>query len=63
MMEQGTSCAAIGRVANKTRAYVLLTVDGKRRGKQMRKIITDFLGLPYSIWEEMDREKRLKKAA
>lgn len=63
MMEQGTSCAAIGRAAHKSRVYVFLTVNGERRGKQMRKTITDFLGLPYSIWEEMDRERRLKKAA
>lgn len=63
MMEQATSCAAIGRAFKKTRAYVFLTVEGKRRGKEMRKNIADFLGLPYSIWEEMDRERRLKKAA
>lgn len=58
LWQQKTSAAAIARTEGVSRVSIHLTIDGKRKSKRLRKAICRALNLPYSIWEEMDREKK-----
>lgn len=53
--------AEIGRTINRSRITLHGTITGKNRSKLCRQAISDALGLPVSIWEEMDREIRARK--
>jgi hypothetical protein len=58
LWQQKTSAAAIARAEGVSRVAVHLTIDGKRKSKRLRRAICKALNLPYSIWEELDREKK-----
>ena len=61
MIKQGITGGEIARRLGVDRSAIWHAVSGNIRSSRIRKGICDALGLPMSIWEEMDREQ--EKAA
>jgi len=57
MLKKGITGGQIARNLGVTRAAVSITISGKIRSRRIRKAICEATGLPWSIWDEMDREK------
>jgi transcriptional regulator with XRE-family HTH domain len=61
MVLKGITGAELGRSEHVTRQAINHVVSGYRKTPRLRKAISRTLGIPASIWEEMDRELKAQK--
>jgi predicted transcriptional regulator len=54
-LKKGVTGAEIARRMGVTRQAIYHHIEGRRKGKRLRKAICDATGLPMSIWEERDK--------
>lgn len=50
------SCAEIGRKTGLTRAAIQYIVVGRNKTPRLRELISELLGLPPSVWQDLDAE-------
>jgi len=61
MILAGISGAQLARQEHVTRQAINHVVSGYRKTPRLRKAISRALGMPASIWEEMDCELKAQK--
>ena len=55
--------AELARKIGVTRGAINMVIKGIRRTSRLRNFVAEEVGLPVSIWAEMDRELRALKEA
>lgn len=63
MLKRDITGAEIARRLGVDRTAIYKTIDGTCRSMRLRRAICEATGLPWSIWDEMDREINRKKEA
>ena len=61
LLKKGVTGAEIARKLGVNRSAIYLVISGRAKSRRIRKAICEMTGLPWSIWEELDREVSKEK--
>jgi transcriptional regulator with XRE-family HTH domain len=63
LLKKGVTGAEIARKLGVHRCAIYLVISGRAKSRRIRKAICEATGLPWSIWDELDKEVKEKKEA